>query len=199
MQPVEEAGIRASGNRVEYRRGDMTEWYVNDERGLDQGFTLNAPPASRKENPGPWIALSLDLYGDTKATLNSSANRVDFATLGGVGFIRFCKLRALDAAGKDLPARFTLAGGVLHIQVDTGGAIDGSGANVAFNPPDSDPHPCPYRIQVEVTSSVSGLSDAEVIDITVHLAGDANGSGRVDILDKRVVRDQYGNAGCACP
>lgn len=74
-----------------------------------------------------------------------------------------------------------------------GGAIDGSGANMAFNPPDSGPHPCPYQIQVEVTSSVSGLSNTEVIDITVHLAGDANGSGRVDILDKRLVRDAYGS------
>ena len=73
------------------------------------------------------------------------------------------------------------------------GDIDGSGADVAFNPPDSGPHPCPYRIEVEVTSSVSGLSDTEVIEITVHLAGDANGSGRVDILDKRLVRDAFGS------
>jgi len=74
-----------------------------------------------------------------------------------------------------------------------GGAIDGSGTDVAFNPPDSGPHPCPYRIEVEVTSSVTGLTDSEVIEITAHLAGDANGSGRVDILDKRLVRDAYGS------
>ena len=32
-----------------------------------------------------------------------------------------------------------------------------------------------------------------MIEITVHLAGDANGSGRVDILDKRLVRDAFGS------
>lgn len=87
------------------------------------------------------------------------------------------------------------AGGTLTNSYNplNGGAIEGSGADVVFNPPDSGPHPCPYRVEVTVTSSVSGLSDTEVVDITVHLAGDANGSGRVDILDKRMVRDAYGS------
>ena len=33
------------GNRAEYRRGDVVEWYVNEERGVEQGFTLLQPPA----------------------------------------------------------------------------------------------------------------------------------------------------------
>ena len=38
-------------NRIEYRRGPMTEWYVNERRGIEQGFTLVAPPgkAPREE------------------------------------------------------------------------------------------------------------------------------------------------------
>lgn len=40
-----------TGNRVEFHRGDLVEWYVNDERGLKQGFTvLVAPP--RPQPPG---------------------------------------------------------------------------------------------------------------------------------------------------
>ena len=35
----------ADKNRIEYRRGDLLEWYVNDERGLEQGFTLMQRPA----------------------------------------------------------------------------------------------------------------------------------------------------------
>ncbi|HEV8481073.1 MAG TPA: hypothetical protein VGR66_09795, partial [Candidatus Eisenbacteria bacterium] len=34
----------AHGNRMEYRRGDLIEWYVNDEQGLEQGFTLARAP-----------------------------------------------------------------------------------------------------------------------------------------------------------
>lgn len=36
--------MRVDGNRVEYRRGDLVEWYVNDTRGLEQGFTLSRRP-----------------------------------------------------------------------------------------------------------------------------------------------------------
>jgi hypothetical protein len=36
----------SSGNRVEYRRGDaLTEWYANGPVGLEQCFTLAAPPS----------------------------------------------------------------------------------------------------------------------------------------------------------
>ncbi len=43
-----------------------------------------------------------------------------------------------------------------------------------------------------MTSSVSGLSAEEIIGIYVKLAGDADGSGRVDIRDKRLIRDHFG-------
>jgi hypothetical protein len=32
--------LHADGTRLEYRRGDLTEWYVNGRQGLEQGFTL---------------------------------------------------------------------------------------------------------------------------------------------------------------
>ena len=35
----------SSDNRVEYRRGNVTEWYVNGPLGLQQGFTLEERPA----------------------------------------------------------------------------------------------------------------------------------------------------------
>lgn len=45
LEPVETAAPIAEGNRVEYRRGALTEWYVNRPDGLEQGFTLvEAPP-----------------------------------------------------------------------------------------------------------------------------------------------------------
>jgi hypothetical protein len=44
-QEVTPAPPLASGNRVEMARGAIHEWYINDERGLEQGFTIPAPPA----------------------------------------------------------------------------------------------------------------------------------------------------------
>lgn len=44
IQPVEPAELVVGDNRIEYRRGTLTEWYVNEPRGIEQGFTLAAPP-----------------------------------------------------------------------------------------------------------------------------------------------------------
>jgi hypothetical protein len=47
----EGATLTASTNRVEYRHSLLTEWYVNDRQGLEQGFTL----AERVEGDGPLV------------------------------------------------------------------------------------------------------------------------------------------------
>src|SRR5208283_1703009 len=46
LEKVREAAPQSRANRVEYQRGPLVEWYVNGPAGLEQGFTLNAPPAS---------------------------------------------------------------------------------------------------------------------------------------------------------
>jgi len=38
IHPVPEGESTILGNRCEYNRGSVTEWYVNDTRGLEQGF-----------------------------------------------------------------------------------------------------------------------------------------------------------------
>jgi len=48
LLPVASASPRADGQRVEYVRGELTEWYVNRRSGLEQGFTLNAPPQAER-------------------------------------------------------------------------------------------------------------------------------------------------------
>ena len=42
--PVAEAELVVGANRIEYRRGKLTEWYVNDARGVEQGFILAEAP-----------------------------------------------------------------------------------------------------------------------------------------------------------
>jgi hypothetical protein len=41
LNKPEIAKLSKTGNRVEYLRGDLTEWYVNESAGLEQGFTLS--------------------------------------------------------------------------------------------------------------------------------------------------------------
>ncbi len=97
------------GSRVEYRREGMTEWYVNGPRGLEQGFTLDSPPAGAER-----FTVSLAVAGDLSAQANGDALMI--------GALRYSGLTATDAAGATLPAHLDLADGMIRIAVDAAGA-----------------------------------------------------------------------------
>ena len=48
VTPVEPALLRTDGKRITYDRGSIVEWYVNDARGLEQGFTLASPASGTR-------------------------------------------------------------------------------------------------------------------------------------------------------
>ena len=76
-----------------------------------------------------------------------------------------------------------------------GGTVLGAGASVNFDPPDNGPHPCPYNVRVQVTSSVSGLTTTQTVPIRVKLKGDVDANGVVNIIDKVAVRNAFGSSG----
>jgi hypothetical protein len=94
LKPAVEAELTVTGNRVEYRRGQVTEWYMNDARGLEQGFTLHGPPSGSHSSA---IDLSIEIGGDMRGELNASSGAVGFFTAGGVRVLEFGKLHAVDS------------------------------------------------------------------------------------------------------
>ena len=91
---------------MEYRRGALTEWYVNEARGLEQGFTLSAPPARSGKRFGlPTSRIALEMTGALHPKLVSRA-RSGFARLGGQAVLRYGDLKAWDARDKSWPRGF---------------------------------------------------------------------------------------------
>ena len=133
--PVAAAALSTEGNRMEYQRGDLTEWYVNDERGLEQGFTLHAPPASA----GKTLILELSLSGDLTPHLSADGSAIEFTTRGGVTVLRYDALAAWDAAGRDLPAQFSLSKGVIRIHIDAADAVYPISVDPLVTPPPGRP------------------------------------------------------------
>lgn len=78
-----------------------------------------------------------------------------------------------------------------------GGTVIGDGTEVTFHPPSPGPYPdCdPFHVVVVATSDTSGLSAQASVTINVKLAGDANGDGVVNIIDKVWVRNAFGSSG----
>jgi len=72
-----------------------------------------------------------------------------------------------------------------------GGSITGEGAQVQFWPP-SEYRFCPYRVRVAACSGATHMCSARVIRIYTRLIGDADGNGIVNVIDKVVVRNHFG-------
>ena len=110
----------ALGRRVEYRRDGVVEWYVNDERGLEQGFTVEVAP----EGDGPLVlVLSIDGGERGLAPLVLPGGRdARFTDAEGNVVLHYTGLSAWDASGRDLPAALSVADGRLSIEVADQGA-----------------------------------------------------------------------------
>ena len=111
------AAPAAAGNVVRYRQGRLSAWYANGPAGLEQGFTLTAPPPGRAR--GHLLRLDLAVSGNARA-LAAPGGQVIFRH--GSQALRYGGLVVTDASGRRLPAAITLRRGGLDLVTDTTGA-----------------------------------------------------------------------------
>ncbi len=109
---------KAHGNRVDYVRPGLSEWYANGPAGLEQGFTLARAPT--RHAPGP-LTLSIALSGNAQASLAKDGQSVTLSRAGKT-VLRYTGLSATDARGHVLRSWLVLAGGRLLLRLDANGA-----------------------------------------------------------------------------
>jgi hypothetical protein len=109
----------AVANRVIYQDGRLTQWYVNGPLGLEQGYTLTTPPTRRAALArNVWLTFALGVSGGARVAVAP----------GGVVFshegvsLAYRGLVAMDARGRRLPARVTVAAREVLLWVDDAGA-----------------------------------------------------------------------------
>jgi hypothetical protein len=112
---VKAVAPQAEANRVEYRRGGLTEWYLNGPLGLEQGFTLARPPAGKTAEP---LTLAFTLSGHLIASVDSTGRGVVLRRPDGKAVLRYRGLTAYDATGRELQAWVQISGDELRLQVD---------------------------------------------------------------------------------
>jgi len=193
--PVEPARLRARENRVSYARGAITEWYVNDANGLEQGFTLAHPPGETANPPGPEVGppvpasaepraaseseesrgepihLLLALSGTLSPAIAADGQAFHFGAPGGARVLRYSGLVVTDARGHDLPSWME--------QVDDAGE---SAVRLLVDDRDA---VYPLTVDPIVDASawhIEGQFTGALMGFSVASAGDVNGDGYDDII-----------------
>jgi hypothetical protein len=157
---------RARGPHVTYvhERG-VVEWFVNDARGLEHGFTLAAPPSASSS-----VALHLEVGGTLRPHLEEGA--LELLDASGTRVLRYGELAAVDAAGRRPPPTMTLAQAAprraeLVLTVDTEGALF---------PVTVDP------LATSATPVFEAPGGGGEFGKAVATAGDVNGDGFSDVI-----------------
>jgi hypothetical protein len=122
--------VKADGQRVTYVwDGNVQEWFFNDQRGLEHGFTVALRPLGTPE-PGlggsTFLTFDLIVRGTLKPQVANDGQGVSFTDDNGNAMVTYGGLKVWDADGKALPARFEIpsdaAGNTVRVSVDERGA-----------------------------------------------------------------------------
>jgi len=100
---AEKAPVSVSKEKLRYAwDGRLEEWFRNDTRGMEQGWTISERPAGSQTEA---LRLDLAVRGGLKAQVNASGLGVSFADASGTA-LTYGGLKAWDATGRDLAVRF---------------------------------------------------------------------------------------------
>ena len=121
--------VTANGNRVEIHhqsairnpQSAIVEWYINQAEGLEQGFSVPAPPPAAAN--GERLQLRLALSGDLRAEIAEEGRAIMLSNAAGERVLRYGGLSAYDATGRELAARMQLQEREVRLEVDDREAV----------------------------------------------------------------------------
>ncbi len=112
--------VTAGGQRANYAWNDaLDEWFINDQRGLEQGWTLKTRPVSMGETR---LSFLLSVRGGLKPEVTADAQAVSFMNEQGGAVLTYAGLKCWDADGRTLPSHFVTEQSGIRVVVDERGA-----------------------------------------------------------------------------
>ena len=150
-------------NRIERLSRGFIEWFVNDECGVEQGWTILEPPPGVNAST---LRIELESAG-LRACVSDDGCSIAFVEESGATRLRYHGLRAWDAIGTELSARMSAT--------RRGFVVEVAGDEVLY-PITVDPF-----LSGPTWTATSGQAGSE-FGVSVAGAGDVNGDGFDDVL-----------------
>ncbi|MBA3352980.1 MAG: FG-GAP repeat protein, partial [Blastocatellia bacterium] len=114
--------VKAEGDRVTYRRDEaLREWFVNDQRGLEHGFTLEQPPSGAGKQQAR-LEFDLAVRGELRPEISPEGVALRFVDAQGGTVLTYSELKVWDADGRTLPAHFVAMAKGVRLMVEAAGA-----------------------------------------------------------------------------
>ena len=103
--------VQAVGQRLSYQWDtNLQEWFVNDQRGLEHGFTVSQRPAVPLNTQPSTLSFLLATRGTLSPSISADAKGVLFQDAHGATVLNYTGLKVWDADGKVLTAHFEAVG-----------------------------------------------------------------------------------------
>ena len=112
LHPIASSTVVARRNRAEFDHGLLLEWLINEPRGIEQGWTIHAPP----EGSAP-LAIELSVSGSDSIVVSEDGRTARFIDAAGSTMLDYVGLAAWDAHGIDLEACLVASDGRLEVRV----------------------------------------------------------------------------------
>jgi hypothetical protein len=166
LQSISPAAPTVQANQASYSRGDLTEGYANNERGLQQTLHIaTAPPGAGQ------LAIIFTAMGDLSPSLTTNKQELDFISEDSHTILHYGNLQAKDALGRLLSTRLTAS--------RQGFTLFVSDTRATY----------PLTIHALITSEsaaydglIIGDQDNSMFGYAVSTAGDVNGDGYSDVI-----------------
>ena len=113
VQPLNFTGdspVHVAGNRIEFTRGGLAEWYENSEKGLEHGITIFTSPVRPKGKPSS-LVIEMQLTGSLVPRLRRNAKSLTLYDKNDSAVLQYDGLKVWDSRDRILPAELRVTAG----------------------------------------------------------------------------------------
>ena len=162
VRTLERGRVSVEGERAQIDHGALVEWFVNDDRGIEHGWTIS----DRRPGVGP-LVIGLAIEGALSLRLDDGLRSGAFVDGSGEVRARYVGLKAWDATGRELESHMQAGPAGVEVRVDDSAAT--------------------YPVTVDpLLTNATWTAESNQVDaqfgVSVSAAGDVNGDGYSDVI-----------------